>query len=289
MWTTGDLLNTLIGLYLRLFAKARFRKFHKALFIVGARGLGLLNFEDEVLSGERHLITDVLPRHIKTPNPVFVDVGGHVGTYTRWLLNQYPGANIHVFEPHPRTFARLARHEWPDHVTCHNLALSRAPGARIALFDRDDGPGSQQATLYPEVIGEIYHRSPTRVMVDVDSLDNVADTQGIDRIDLLKIDTEGHELAVLCGARRLLSEGRIGLIHFEFNEMNVYSRSFFRDFRTMLRGYEFFRLLPSDLLPLRTNALDTELFGFQNILAVPREAGSGSASEVARHGEIVTA
>jgi FkbM family methyltransferase len=285
MWTTGDLLNTLIRLYLKLFAKARFRQFHKALFIVGARGLGLLNFENDVMSGERHLIRNVLPRHVKSSHPVFVDVGGHIGNYTQWLLDQYPDANVHVFEPHPYSFARLANRDWSGRVVCHNSALSRAPGAPVALFDRDDGTGSHHATLYPEVIDEIYHRSPTRIMVEVDSLDHVAAAEGIARIDLLKIDTEGHELAVLCGARRLLSEGRIGLIHFEFNEMNVFSRSFFRDFRAILRGYEFFRLLPGDLLPVGSSPLQTELFAFQNILAVPREA----VPEVTRQGALAKA
>jgi FkbM family methyltransferase len=277
--------NRLIVLYLRLFARARFRNLHKALFILGARGLGLLNFENEVLSGERHMITKVLPRHIKTARPLFVDVGGHIGNYTQWLLEQFPEATVHVFEPHPSSFARLTQRKWPPRVSCHNLALSHSPAGAMAFYDRRDHNGSHHATFYPEVIGEIHKQSSVEVKVDVDTLDNVAARLGIDRIDLLKIDTEGHELAVLNGARRLLAEGRIGLVHFEFNDMNVISRSFFRDFRTILSGYELFRLLPGDLLPVGTNPLQTELFAFQNILAIPREP----AQEVSGQGAVAGA
>src|SRR5262245_39536685 len=258
MQTAGDeSLNTLIVLYLRLFARARFRNLHKALFILGARGLGLRNFENEVMSGEQHMITKVLPKHVRSRRPVFVDVGGHVGNYTEWLLAQYLDATIHVFEPHPSSFARLEERHWPSQVTCHNIALSQAPAGSRALYDPNDANGSQHATFYPEVIGEIHRRSPVEVKIHVDTLDNGAASQGIDYIDLLKIDTEGHELAVLAGARRMLAEKRIGLVHFEFNEMNMISRSFFRDFREILQGYDLFRLLPRDLLPVGTNPLQT--------------------------------
>jgi hypothetical protein len=101
-------------------------------------------------------------------------------------------------------------------------------------------------------------------------LDDVAANEGVEYIDFLKIDTEGHELAVLSGGSRLLREKRIGHIQFEFNALHVFSRAFFRDFRNILSDYELYRLLPKGLLPLDTSITSTEIFGFQNILAVPK-------------------
>jgi hypothetical protein len=107
-------------------------------------------------------------------------------------------------------------------------------------------------------------------MIPVETLDDVAARENIAYIDFLKIDTEGHELAVLAGASRLLQESKIGYIQFEFNALNVFSRAFFRDFRAILGNYDLFRLLPRGLLPLDDNVITTEIFAFQNILAVPR-------------------
>jgi len=104
----------------------------------------------------------------------------------------------------------------------------------------------------------------------VETLDDIAAKEGVEYIDFLKIDTEGHELAVLSGASRLLREHRIGYIQFEFNALHVYSRAFFRDFRNILSDYELYRLLPKGLLPLGTSVTSTEIFGFQNILAAPK-------------------
>ena len=88
-------------------------------------------------------------------------------------------------------------------------------------------------------------------------------------IRLLKIDTEGSELKVLLGAAKTLQAQRIDMIQIEFNEMNVVSRVFFRDYFQLLREFDIYRLLPGELLPLRDyRPLYCELFAFQNLLAV---------------------
>lgn len=75
-------------------------------------------------------------------------------------------------------------------------------------------------------------------------------------------------LRAFVSTHRLLAENRIGVIHFEFNEMNEGSGCFMRDFRTVLAGYRFFRLLPNALLELSREPVLSEIFGFQNIIAI---------------------
>jgi len=99
-------------------------------------------------------------------------------------------------------------------------------------------------------------------------LDEYAQENSIDRITLLKIDTEGHELEVLKGAQSLLSKGAIDLIQIEFNEMNIVSRVFFRDNQKLLVGYKAYRLLPTGAIPIGKSPLKSELFAFQNIVFV---------------------
>lgn len=254
-------------LYRTLFARPSLYRLNRALFHLSLSGLGILNYQDDHVSGERHFVTRVLPRLVR-PEPVFFDVGANVGTFASMLLTEFPQATVHAFEPHPRNYARLqslgTRY---NRVKCHNVALGDAEGT-ATLYDRADGDGSSHASLHESVISELHGQGVVEVGVRVVTLDTIAEEQGVDYVDYLKIDTEGHELAVLKGAARLLAGNRIGCIQFEFNEMNVVSRVFLRDFRKILAGYDLFRLLPRGLLPLDESPLQTELFAYQNIVAL---------------------
>jgi hypothetical protein len=43
--------------------------------------------------------------------------------------------------------------------------------------------------------------------------------------------------------KEALKKGIIEIIHFEFNEMNIFSRTFFKDFYDLLEDYQLFRVL----------------------------------------------
>jgi hypothetical protein len=53
-----------------------------------------------------------------------------------------------------------------------------------------------------------------------ETLDAFCAAGGVDAIDLLKIDTEGHDLSVLRGASGMLAGGRVGFILTEFNQLD---------------------------------------------------------------------
>jgi FkbM family methyltransferase len=206
---------------------------------------------------------------------VIFDVGANVGNFTGLVRSRFPRAIIHAFEPHPVSFAALQARTTGEPLTkSHNIAAGAASGT-LTLYDRADQSGSEHASLHHGTITEVHHQNTAENVISVDTLDNVAEREGIAYIHFIKIDTEGHEHAVLSGASRLLREQRIGLLQFEFNELNVFSRTFFRDFRTLLPSYDFFRLLPRGLLPLTNNIVTTEIFAFQNILAVPKDPSIG--------------
>jgi FkbM family methyltransferase len=257
------------SLYRRVFARRLFRGFNTTLHRLALHGLGILNWQDDAISGERYLIDKYLPRVLRQPDPVFFDVGANTGAFTSRLLARFPAARVYAFEPHPQNFAQLtAAGHPPERVRHERVALGRSPGV-ITLYDRADHAGSAHASVFEEVIADIHQQQVIATQVRVDTLDHVATQFGIERIDYLKIDTEGNELRVLEGGAELLQQGRIGYIHFEFNEMNVVSRVFLRDFRKLLPAHRLHRLLPHDLLPLGTRSVATEIFAFQNILAVP--------------------
>jgi hypothetical protein len=69
----------------------------------------------------------------------------------------------------------------------------------------------------------------TAEQVDVTTLDRYAELAGLDRIALVKIDAEGHDLAVLAGAGKLLAQHRISVAQFEYNQRWIVARAFLRD------------------------------------------------------------
>ncbi|MCK5600552.1 FkbM family methyltransferase, partial [Candidatus Pacearchaeota archaeon] len=93
---------------------------------------------------------------------------------------------------------------------------------------------------------------------------------GIDHVDFLKVDAEGHDLSVLKGAESYLQANKIDIIQFEFARMDCLNHILIKDFFDLLSGYAIYRLAGNgDLLPLNEyEPLTCELFGHQNLIAI---------------------
>jgi len=257
-----------VSAYARLFARPRFARIHYLLLGVALRGLGILNYYDSAVSGEKYFVEKILPKLIQNNNPIFFDVGANRGDYSVILATRFPHARIFAFEPHPKNYQSLLRERIQNTVPLE-LALGSTAG-EARLYDRIDIDGSTKATLYSGVINEIHHMQAIAHVVKVSTLAAVTESQGVGYIDFLKIDTEGHELSILQGGNILLEQDRIGVIQFEFNEMNTISHSLFYDFRRILHNFTLLRLLPHGLLAIPESPLFSEVFAYQNILAVSK-------------------
>ena len=133
-----------------------------------------------------------------------LDVGANLGLFSL-VLAQHHNNRIVAFEPGESTFAALQGNvrRNPGAVECHRMALADQDGeVRFAMKDKARA-NSSIAT------GEDGDAVPAR------RLDTVVEELNIDRIALLKIDTEGFEAAVLRGATRTLAEIRPALVYFE--------------------------------------------------------------------------
>lgn len=237
----------------------------KVSYVDFMHSIGIGNFKDMETSGEARFLRTVLP-HFQSP--VVFDVGANEGEYTEEVLRVSAEAQVVAFEPHPKTFARLKERQNNDRVACLNCALGEQAGMS-EIFDYSQGDGTQHASLYREIITDIHKGQPASYKIEVKTVDDIVSQCQIPRIDLLKIDVEGHELAVLKGAEKTIRSGIVGMIQFEFNEMNVVSRTYFKDFWDFLPEYNFYRLLPTGEIPLTTySAVFCEVFGFQNIVCL---------------------
>jgi FkbM family methyltransferase len=258
----------LFDLYAFLFSRSYLYRFNRALHHASLRGLGILNYKNVVVSGERLFMERWLSSSEAT---TVVDVGANVGDYSSMVLEARKDARVFAFEPHPETFKRLtARLSFAGNFVATNAACGGAPG-KLLLYDHEGRSGTGHASLLPGVIEKVHGDKSNQHEVAVTTLDRFAAEHDISRIDLLKIDTEGTELDVLKGAQNLLCETRIKAIQFEFNEMNIVSRVFLRDFYELIPNYRFYRLLGHGLGPLDPySPLACEVFAFQNIVALPK-------------------
>jgi FkbM family methyltransferase len=139
------------------------------------------------------------------PGQTAVDAGAFKGAYTYWMRRCVgPAGQVIAFEPQPRQVAYLrdvlAAMRY-DNVTLEPVGLSDAPG-QLQLYVPDTGPGAGHGATF--VAGKGATGTESAVDVAVTTLD--AYFAGRPRgPDFIKIDVEGHELAVLEGARDMLS------------------------------------------------------------------------------------
>lgn len=233
-------------------------------------GLGILNYENKTVNGENYLLNSILPLIIPMENPIFFDIGANVGNFRKSLFSSFPKAVIYAFEPHPKNFSTLNASLKSTNLKSYNLALGDHRG-ELTLYDWADSDGSTHASLHEAIILEHYNQDTVKYAVSVETLDDFCNINEVMDIDFIKIDTEGHELSVLEGAKKLIEKRRINFIYFEFNQTNIISKVFYRDFRILLKDYEFYRLLPHGALRLGDSTALTEIFAYQNIIAIPKE------------------
>ena len=114
----------------------------------------------------------------------------------------------------------------------------------------------------------LVHGTGTEV-VPLTTLDVYADINEIDRFDLIKVDVEGHEMAVLEGATNLLRRQAVELVQFEYNWRWIAARRYLRDAFELLgdQGYELARVTAAGFLPLGAWEPALENFWEANFLA----------------------
>jgi len=265
-------MNRHLEIYRYLFARPAFERFNRQLVLMGLKGLGVLNFQNSDVSGERHFLNHLLAGKQR---PVCLDVGANQGDYAQLAMDANAEVELHCFEPHPLTYARLGnRFAGRDTVHLQNSGCGSEPG-ELQLFDYANEDGSSHASLHRGVIERLRGQDVVSHRVPVIRVDDYVEANQINSIDLLKIDTEGHELAVLKGARTSLRAGRVHCIHLEFNEMNAISHVHFLDIFDILSNYRLYRLLPRGMIEIKQySALFCEIFAFQNIVAFRREPGT---------------
>lgn len=221
------------------------------------------------MQDEVRAFSNLLRAHPRRAPLTILDVGANRGSWTRSLLGLVPSCLVHAFEPSDEAFAELQALGTRDRrVIPHNIALG-AHDSEAVLYA--DSPGSTLSSLSQRNLAHLDLTFDHAQRVVMRHLDGWAREHGLDEIDAMKIDVEGHELDVLRGGERVLES--IAVVQFEFGGANIDTSTYFRDFWTFFqeRGFSLLRLTPRGPVAIDSYSERSEVFLYTNMFAVRRK------------------
>ena len=159
-----------------------------------------------------------------------IDVGANHGQWSRLALAVSPNVRVWCSELVSPTRARLR---------------DAVPEATVVDYGLSDHSGTTEVKHYPgdDGLSSVYdypHPLPSvQLSEEVRTGDELLAAEGIERVDLLKVDAEGADLSILRGFRLAIAEGRIDAIQFEYGYACVVARTFLLDFYELLEPQGF--------------------------------------------------
>lgn len=173
-----------------------------------------------------------------TQRPIrIMDIGVFRGWWTESLLRvageRQGDLEVMLFEPSPQIHGQLqetlANWSTPASLELIQVALSDQPGRTELHVEGRGGSDS----LHRHALFSPASRTES---VELNTVDAFCAERAIDRITLLKSDTEGNDLPLLQGAAGMLQNQQIEVVQFEYNHMWITSGSFLKEAMELLQG-----------------------------------------------------
>lgn len=153
-----------------------------------------------VISGSYERPYFEMLKRLMKPGDIALDVGAHEGYVALWL-SKLVGGEVFAVEPNPENLMFLR----------NNIKLNPETNIKVIEKAVSDEKGRTDFYCSPDAgangsLIPFSYFSENRIEVEVDTLDSLFGN--LERLDFLKVDTEGNELKVLMGARQLLERCR---------------------------------------------------------------------------------
>ena len=161
----------------------------------------------------------------------FIDVGAHKGTYTDLVLNNFKTKRIFMFEPQDIIFDYLKqKYSENENIFLFNTALSNKNDSANFYLNKHNLTSSlsnlDQNNSYLKLKAKLFGTTSQGMIVDTKTIQtktlfSILEKENLEIVDLLKIDTEGHELQVLQGMKQRIKIVKYILIEFHNDEIYV--------------------------------------------------------------------
>jgi FkbM family methyltransferase len=191
----------------------------------------------------KHCIPSISPK-------IIFDVGANVGDFTKTSIRFFPKTNYFCFEPSKATNQKLKNISFGNNVSIYKIALSNVNDTlpftknhnlcnSLVVKKKSDDDNHDQDGLDIRIRALSGDDIETEI-VQTKTLDVFCKEHDVNKIDILKIDTEGFDFEVLQGAEKMLSQKRIDIIYTELTfvkDINKFSRAF--DVIDFLWGFDY--------------------------------------------------
>lgn len=204
----------------------------------------------------------VLKKYLKDCKVIF-DVGANQGDWTELALSINPQLQIHLFEPSKFTF-QILKDKLPNvKAVFNNIGLGDVEEEKEFYIQED---GSTVSSLFKR---DFFESGKTE-KVKIDTVDNYCQKLQLDNIDFLKIDVEGNEFNVLKGARKMLENGSIKFLQFEYGGTYIDADILLKDVFMYLDGldYSVYKILHNRLKKIKKYEQALEDFQNANYLII---------------------
>lgn len=162
---------------------------------------------------------------------IFFDIGSHKGSYTDLIINNFSTSKVIMIEPQKNIYKYIKKkYQKNKEITIYNVAISDKNKAQTLYINKHDLTSSLtkidkknkylnlKAKLFGGSISEMILKNYT---VKSYKLLEIIKKNKTKKIDLLKIDTEGHELQVLKGIGAYMNN-KINYILIEFHNSDIF-------------------------------------------------------------------
>lgn len=216
----------------------------------------LINIFDKF---QQRKIINFFKKKIKKPI-IFFDIGSHHGETVELFQNKLPIIFFHCFEPGDQNFKILVKNlkkkKYFEICKLNNFALGNKSEETFLNFTKE----TSSSTLNNFNFDSKYMKRKMKILniknsdeyfkrekISVVTLSEYIQKNKIERIGILKIDTEGYELKVLKGAIKDLQ--KIKFIYFEHHYDNMIKKNYkFEDINKILIDNNFQKVFKAKMV-----------------------------------------
>ena len=186
----------------------------------------LFDFIDKYIH-QKNIVRFLKKKNFKISS--YIDIGAHKGTYIDLFLSNFNLRKVFAFEPQPGIFKKLKKKYKKQSIKKYDFAISNSNGFKVLKLNKHDLTSSftnlnednlylrLKSKLFQTELKNIYYKE---IKVKTIKLSTFISKNKLKKVDLLKIDTEGHEMQVLKGLSSEIKKIKIILI--EFHKSSIY-------------------------------------------------------------------